>query len=159
MKHPPFYFLLHLLKLPWGWVGVQGSDHVCCATQGGGSPRTHICSLSDSFPTEMILGYWAELPVLYSRSPLASHSIDHSVQMPVQCPQPIPPLPAPFGNHKFIFRLWVCFSSAHKLICVCFLDSTSKGYHMMVVFHWVASRSMRISRSGTWLRAHIQCMS
>lgn len=31
----------------------------------------------------MILGYWAELPVLYSRSPLAKHSIYLGVHMPI----------------------------------------------------------------------------
>ena len=33
---------------------------------------------SDSFPIEMITEYWVEFPVLYSRSVLANHSIDHS---------------------------------------------------------------------------------
>ena len=47
-----------------------------------------------------------EFPVVYSRSPLGSHSIDHSVHMSVPYPSPsLPTPPVPFGNHKFVFRV------------------------------------------------------
>ena len=74
---------------------VQQSDSVI---------HVHIHSLSDSFPTQIITEYWVEFPVLYSRSPLASHSIYHSVPMPV--PNHGPPQPPTFCTLFFVF--FVC---------------------------------------------------
>ena len=47
----------------------------------------------DSFPIKIIIEHLVEFPVLHSRSPLASHSIYHSVLMPVSYHQFIPPPP------------------------------------------------------------------
>ena len=49
-------------------------------------------SLSDSFSTWIITEYWVEFPVLYSRSPLTTQSIYHSVHMLI--PKPSPSLPS-----------------------------------------------------------------
>ena len=57
---------------------------------------------SDSFPIQIITEYWVEFPVLYSRWPLASHSIYHSVHIPSPNPQSIPSLLLiSFGNRGF----------------------------------------------------------
>ena len=60
----------------------------------------------------------------------------------------IPPTPPfPFGNHKFVF--YVCESICYfvnKFICIIFLDSTCKRYHIFV-FVWLTAFSMIISRS------------
>ena len=86
--------------------------------------------------------------MLYSRSPVASHSIYLSVHMPIPKPQSIPPTqPVPFGNHKFFKVCEVCFCSATKLICILFKDSTCKWYPTMFVFHCLTWLSMIISRS------------
>ena len=65
--------------------------------------HTHIHSLSDSFPTQVIMEYWVEFFVLYIRSLLANHSIYRRVHMPISTPQSTPPHlpPLPFGNHNF----------------------------------------------------------
>ena len=65
----------------------------------------HIHYFSDSFPIKIITEYWVELPVLYSSSLLANHSIYHGV-----CTNRILPVHhstshVPFDNHKFVFKV------------------------------------------------------
>ena len=57
----------------------------------------------------------------------------------------IPPLPFHFGNHKFVSS--ICFYFVNKLICITFLDSTYKWYHIIFVFLWLTLLSVIISRS------------
>ena len=59
-----------------------------------------------------------------------------------------PSLPFPFGNHKFVFCLWIYFYFVTKFISITFLDSTYKWYHIIFVFVWFTSLTMIISRSN-----------
>ena len=87
------YFFLDFcfLKFHWRLVDLQSWDHFCCTTKWFSHTQTHIHSLLDSFPTNLITEHWVEFPVLYSRSPLANHSIDLHVHMPIPHPPSIPP--------------------------------------------------------------------
>ena len=70
-----------------------------------------IHSFSDSFPIYVIIKYWVEFPVLYSRSPMASHFTCLSAHMPIPNSQSIPSSPpVSFGNHKFAFEVCKSFS-------------------------------------------------
>ena len=70
----------HILKFYWRIVDLQCYDHFCCPVKRFSSTDTHIIhSFWDSFPKKIIREYCAEFPVLYNRSPLASHSTHHSV--------------------------------------------------------------------------------
>ena len=75
---------------------------------------THILSVSDSFPLEIITENWVEFPVLYIRSTLANYPLYCSAYMPIPTPQSIPSLspPVPLGNHKF-GSLFLLFKSVH----------------------------------------------
>ena len=73
----------------------------------------------------------------------------HIPQCLCQSQTPIASLPQPvaFGNHSLFSKSVVCFCSPDRFICILFLYSTRKWYHMMFVFLWVTSLSMIISRS------------
>ena len=88
-------------KFYWSVVDLQGCDNFCCTKKW--FTCTHIHSLSYSFPTYIIIEYWIEFSVLYSRSLLANHSIYLRVCMPKPDPQAIlPPHPnCALCNHKF----------------------------------------------------------
>ena len=58
------------------------------------------------------------------------------------------PLPSlPFGNHKLVFYVSGSILSYNKFICIIFLVSIYKWYHMIFVFHCLTSLSMIISGS------------
>ena len=59
--------------------------------QGDSAIRVHTALLSGFFPTDMSTEHWAEFPGLDGRCPLASHSVDLRVHVPVPHPQSIPP--------------------------------------------------------------------
>ena len=90
-------------KFYWGIFNLQGCGNFCCTANWPSHSYTHIHSLLDSFPTQIIMVYWVDFSVLYIRSPLANHSIYLSVHMPILNLQSISPTPSPvpFGNHKF----------------------------------------------------------
>ena len=104
------FFFPHFFKFNWSIVDLQGCDNFCCTTKWFSYTCTHIRSLSDSFPTQIITEYWVEFPVLYNRSPFG-HSF-HIPQYAYAHPKPPvhpSPLPVPFGNHKF-FKVYESFS-------------------------------------------------
>ena len=106
----------------------------------------HISLLSDSFPLLIITGYWVKFPVLYNRSPWASHSIYHSVHMPIPDLQSIlSPSSCPLGNHKFVFKLWVCFYFVDKVHLCYILNSTYKWYYMIFFSFWLLPLSVTSS--------------
>ena len=59
---------------------------------------------------------------------------------------PLPYLP-PLKTISFFLCLWICFCFVNKFICIIFLDSMYKRYHMIFVFLWLTSLSVIISRS------------
>ena len=74
-------------KFYWSIVGLQCCDNFCCATNWFSYTYTPIHSFSDSFPRWIITKYWVQFSMLYSRSPLANHSIYLSVHRPISKPQ------------------------------------------------------------------------
>ena len=81
----------------------------------------------------MITEYWA-VSVLYSRSPLASHAIYHTVCIcQSQPPSPSPPTPVPFGNHNF-FKVCEPISVPQISSFVSFFFRFHKWSHMMFVW-------------------------
>ena len=60
-------------------------------TQSHTHTHTHTHSLSDSFPTEVIIEYWVEFSVLYGRYLLANYSIYLSMHLPIPNSQSITP--------------------------------------------------------------------
>ena len=95
-------------KFYWNRVDLQCCDNFCYTTKWFSYTCIHILSFSDSFPIQAITEYRVESSVLYSRNPLAIHSIYRSVHMPIPHPQFIPSYlpPFPFDNHnKFVFKV------------------------------------------------------
>ena len=90
-------------KFYWSIVNVQ-----CCGNAVQWSDSVIHTSILFSFffhiDYHRILG---RAPCAYSRSLLASHSIYHSVHMPIPNPSPpSPPVPCdPFGNHKVVLKV------------------------------------------------------
>ena len=82
-------FFFPFLRFSWSMVGLQGCDHCCRKTEWFRHTCAHIRSLWDYFPASIVTEYWVEFPVLYSRSPVARHSMDLNVQMPLPNPQAI----------------------------------------------------------------------
>ena len=99
-KSTPWFYFFRFLRFYWSTVNLQCCDNFHCTAEWFGYTCMHIHSLSDSFPTYIITKYWVEFSVLYSRSPLANHSIYLGVYMPVPNLQSIPPTPrlVPFGK-------------------------------------------------------------
>ena len=75
-------FFSFLKKLYWTPVDLQCCDNFCSTTNWFSYTCKHIHSLSDSFPAWSITEYWVEFSMLYSKSPLISHSIYQGVHMP-----------------------------------------------------------------------------
>ena len=84
-----FLFFSFLKKFCWSTVDLQCFDNFCYTTKWFSYAHTYIHYYSDYFPIQIITEYWVAFPVLYSRSPLASHSIYQSVHTPVPNPKPI----------------------------------------------------------------------
>ena len=74
--------------------------------------QLYMYNFSDSFPLYINIRYWIQFPVLYSKSLLFIYLIL------LIYPSPIPTFP--FGNHKFVFCLWICFCLINKFICISF---------------------------------------
>ena len=117
------FYLIFMLY--WRIVDLQYCVSFRCTTKLLSCTYTHIHSFSDSFP---ITEYWVEFPVLYSRSLWTIHSIYTSEYLSVPNSQSIPPLY--LDNRKSAFE--VCESV--MFICIIFLDSTYKWYHVVFVF-------------------------
>ena len=84
---------------------------------------------------------------LYSRSPLASHSIYLSVPMPTPTTQLIPPpQTVPFGNGKFVFKVCEFVSVLQISSLVSFFRFHIERYYMTFVFLCLTSFSMMISK-------------
>ena len=66
----------------WSIVNLQGCNNFCCTIKWPSHTYTHIHSLSDHFPTYIIIEYWVQFSALHSRSPLANHSMYQHVDMP-----------------------------------------------------------------------------
>ena len=97
-----FWGLFVFFKCYWSIVDLECCDNFYCTTKRFSYTCTHIYSLSNSFPTWMITESWVVFSVLYSRSLLATPSIDLRVQMPIpHSHSPPTPQPVPAGNHKF----------------------------------------------------------
>ena len=43
------------------------------------------------------------------------------------------PIPFTFGNHKFVFHVWICFCFVYRFICITFLDSTGDNIIFIVL--------------------------
>ena len=68
--------------------------------------------------------------------------------MPIPTPQSIPPPNLfPLVTLNLFSKSVNHFCSATKFICIHFLDSTYKWYHMIFVFVWFTSLNMMFSRS------------
>ena len=93
----PFSSSLFFFKFCCSIIELQGCETFCCTTKWFSHTYTHIHSLPDSFPTQIITECWVECPVPYSRSPVANHSIDFRGHRPIpnsslSCPSPHPHL-------------------------------------------------------------------
>ena len=75
-----------------------------------------------------------------------------SLYMLTQTSNLAPSLPLPtlsplwllFGNHKFVFYIWVYYYFANRFICI-LLDFTYKRYHMISIFLWLTLLNMIVS--------------
>ena len=92
-KYWIYFFLIFILY--WGLVDLQCCVSFRCTAKWFSYAYTYIRSFSNSFPISVIAEYWAELPVLYSRSSLVICFIYSSVYMSIPNSQSIP-LPHPF---------------------------------------------------------------
>ena len=89
-----------------------------------------------SLPLWFIIGYWIQLPVLYSRTWLFIHSMYKSLHLliPTSCSFPLPSPPDPLGNHQSALYI-VILLLFHRWVRPCpVLDSTCKWHHMAFVF-------------------------
>ena len=101
--------------------------------------------LKNSFPLWFIIRYWIQFPVLYSRI-LFIHLRYISWHLLIPNFQSFPPSPLPPWQPQVCsLCLCICFSFTDIFICV--VDVTYKCYHMVLVFLWLTSLSMVISRS------------
>ena len=88
-------------KSYWGIIDLECCASFCYTAKWFSYTYTYIHSFWDSSPIKIITKYWVEFPVLYSRSPLAIHSICNSVHMPIPSPQSILPPTFLLFNYKF----------------------------------------------------------
>ena len=88
------------------------------------------------------------IPVLYRRSLSFIYFIYNSVYQVIRNSYlSFPPHPFPFGNHKFVFCLWVCFCFVNKLSLYLWglLGPTCKWWYLSFAV-WLTSLSMTLSR-------------
>ena len=116
-----FYFFIYLfiyliycfnfLNFYWSIFDLQ-----CCVSfrcRAKWISYKYIHSFLDSFPIKVIIEYWVEFPVVYSRFILVTYFIYSSVYMSIPITQFIPPFPS--DNHKFVF--YICeFISVWKYV-------------------------------------------
>ena len=111
------FFFFFIFKSFIEVFNLQCCDGVCCTC-------THIHSLSDSFPKQIITEYWVEFPVLYTAGPYCP-VIPYTTVCIRQFPTPGPSLPphlSPLVTISLFQSLWVCFYCANEFICILFLD-------------------------------------
>ena len=138
-----FFFIL---KFSWYIVDPQGCDNFCCTTKWFSHTYIHAHYLSAYFPTQIITKHWVDFPVLYSRSPLASHSIYSMCICQFQTPRPpLPTLPIPLVTTSFSKPV-SSFPFCKQVHLHPPSDSTCKWHHVMSFFQCLTS-SMTTSRS------------
>ena len=93
----------------------------------------YMHSFSDSFPDRLSQNI-EKSSLCYITGPYKS-SISWTIVCICQSQIPPPSLSSTFliGNHKFLFKLCVCFCSANEFIGIIFLDSTYKSYMVFVL--------------------------
>ena len=83
---PEMVWICGFYEMYWSIIDLQCCDHFCCTTK---VMRWSTYTHPFSFRFFAHLGYhhhWGEFSVLFSRSPLANHSIDLSVHIPIPNP-------------------------------------------------------------------------
>jgi len=131
-SHDIFFIFKSYLSI----VDLQCCDHFCC-TISDWVIYVHTCILF-----QILFPYRLSQNNGYSSLCSIAGPIDQPCHIP-QCAyaSPKPPVhpsqipPAPFGNHKFVFKVHECVSVLQISSFVSFLDSTYKWHHTMFVFH------------------------
>ena len=95
---------------------------------------------------EVIIDYWEEFPVLYSRSLLVIYFIYSMYVNPNLSIYPSPPLPP--GNHKFVFYICGSISVLQMFLCTIFLHSTCKQ-NTHLLSHSFQGQESRLSSGGS----------
>ena len=108
------YVLIYIIYVHWCfsfWLTslcIIGSSFIhLIRTDSNGEYTCYRYSFLDSFPTEAIIQYWVEFPVLYSGLLLVIHFMCSSVYMSIPVLQFIPSPSSPH-NYKFIFSTCNC---------------------------------------------------